>query len=183
MQNLECLKCGRKWFPRIEATPRQCPSCKSVNWNKPRLTEDERFNIRVNKDGRCWGWTGAKNRAGYGVFSTKTSQSRLAHRIMWEKEKGAIPQGMQILHHCDNSSCVNPDHLFVGSQKDNMDDMANKGRKVIVTGEQNGMAKLTKSQVKEIRLIGKSLSLRRVAALYNVSYENIRLILNKKTWE
>lgn len=83
-------------------------------------------------DTPCIEWAGRKNKAGYGVFSKGRRNGRdvtgLAHRHVWELKHGPLSRGLQILHRCDNPSCVNPDHLRVGDQLDNMHDMIAKGR-------------------------------------------------------
>jgi hypothetical protein len=76
----------------------------------------------------------------------------VAHRIAWELTNGAIPEGMKVLHRCDNVLCVRPDHLFLGTQHDNVRDMINKGRKNTAVGERQWNAKLTKEQVEQIRM-------------------------------
>lgn len=75
----------------------------------------------------CWAWTGGCQSGGYGVLHTK-DKTWLAHRFSWTFANGSIPEGMQVLHHCDNPPCVRPEHLFIGTQKDNLQDMARKGR-------------------------------------------------------
>lgn len=84
--------------------------------------------VKVNSIYDCWEWQAAKIR-GYGLFEYK-GKSRRAHRVSWEITYGDIPKGMYVLHKCDNPACVNPNHLFLGTQEDNMRDMIQKGRKV-----------------------------------------------------
>jgi hypothetical protein len=90
-----------------------------------------RFWSNVDKSGDCWIWTASKQTAGYGQF-----RRRGAHRVVWEFTFGPIPAGMFVCHRCDVRTCVNPDHLFLGSHKDNMLDMAQKGR--AARGDKNG---------------------------------------------
>ena len=85
-----------------------------------------RFWIKVKQYSRCWEWTGAKNRAGYGVFRSTTDS--LAHRIAYQIMNGQISEDMCVCHHCDNPICVNPDHLFLTDHQGNMTDKAKKGR-------------------------------------------------------
>ena len=89
---------------------------------------EKRFWEKVQKtlDG-CWNWCGAKSTAGYGYLRIE-KHGVLAHRIAWELTHRDIPEGMCVLHHCDNPACVNPDHLFLGNQQDNTQDMIAKGR-------------------------------------------------------
>lgn len=85
---------------------------------------------RANEAG-CWLWVGVKNKQGYGHFEWSRKGRDffwMAHRAAWRIHRGPIPGGLQVLHRCDVPSCVNPDHLFLGTQQDNMDDMVRKGR-------------------------------------------------------
>ena len=95
-----------------------------------RTPNEIRFWRFVEKGPGCWTWTGAKGQEGYGKFSVlipRLHQIR-AHRFSYELHFGPLPAGMQVCHHCDTPSCVRPDHLFVGTQLDNMRDMVAKGR-------------------------------------------------------
>src|SRR5690349_13681831 len=131
-------------------------------------TAERRFWSKVDKNGPtpahcphlgpCWIWTGSKSLPGYGHFSTSRALSPvLAHRVSWVLRNGPIPPGMFICHHCDNPSCVQPDHLFQGTCKDNVADMITKGRqsphigRFQQRGELHGAAKLTERDVIEIR--------------------------------
>ena len=90
----------------------------------------DRFLAMVKKTKGCWIWTGFKNPKGYGNIQKGRRGGRplMAHRVAWEIYFGEIPEGMQVLHKCDNPSCVRPGHLFIGTAQDNTDDMINKGR-------------------------------------------------------
>jgi hypothetical protein len=97
----------------------------------------------------CWEYDGAQTGFGYGSI-TWDGKKLMAHRAAYEFYCGPIPEGMSVLHRCDNPRCCNPDHLFIGTQKDNIDDMVAKGRGNH-KGERNSCAKLTSSAVHEIR--------------------------------
>ena len=88
---------------------------------------DARFWSKVVKADGCWEWTAYRDPLGYGRLNVD-GVPVLAHRLAYELEHGAIPDGMCILHRCDNPPCVNPDHLWLGTQADNSLDMASKGR-------------------------------------------------------
>ena len=96
----------------------------------PRFTLEERFWSKVQKTESCWLWTGAKNAKGYG-FLGATHGEKYAHRLSWIFANGPIPDGLWVLHNCpggDNSSCVNPAHLWLGDARDNNWDTIIKGR-------------------------------------------------------
>jgi len=143
-----------------------------------------RFWAKVNKtpglgpNGDCWEWTAAKHRQGYGLFSYN-GKWVTAHRTSWELEHGKKPS-FNILHHCDNPSCVRSSHLFEGTQKDNMHDMISKGRKVQLKGKESGNAKLTEQEVVEI--FQSKESQRKLANRYDVGKSTIARIKHKKTW-
>ncbi len=93
----------------------------------------DRFLQSFQKENGCWNWEKAKNPNGYGIYTVrkegwKRRRTVLAHRYAYEIFTGVIPQGMCVLHKCDNPSCVNPDHFFLGTQVDNMRDRKEKGR-------------------------------------------------------
>lgn len=81
----------------------------------------------VKRDTQCWEWKGARTKAGYGRTKYK-GEAWMAHRLMYTLTNGSIPDGMVVMHQCDNPCCVNPEHLSVGTQKDNMADCKSKGR-------------------------------------------------------
>lgn len=135
-----------------------------------------RFWAKVDKDGPvldarpelgpCWLWRAARQAKGYGRFDTGTRLDG-AHRIAWALSHGAIPDGVFVLHKCDNPPCVNPAHLFLGDAKANGADCHAKGR--TTRGERNAQARLTAPEVREIRrLLRAGLSQNRVAARFGV---------------
>lgn len=117
---------------------------------------DERFWSKVNKDtdSGCWEWTANKNNKGYGMFSVSSYVGKqLAHRLSYKDAHGPIPKGGLILHSCDNQACVNPEHLRVGTYKENVADMDTRKRRVTNTpfGEDNCNALLTAEKVIQMR--------------------------------
>lgn len=108
-----------------------------------------------------------------------------AHRVAWRLVNGPIPEGMWVLHHCDNPSCVNPKHLFLGTPKDNAQDMIKKGRQGDNRGENAGGAKLTAEDVRAIRreYARGGVTQRALARRYGVSKGSIWYIVNYGTWK
>src|ERR1700757_1576049 len=98
-----------------------------------------------NPNTGCWTWMGARQSGGYGQIQI-AGKSWLAHRASWTTFRGQIPQGLNVLHHCDNRICVNPPHLFIGTQRDNWQDALEKGR---ITGEPPESAR-TKARVRRL---------------------------------
>lgn len=98
----------------------------------------------------CWLWTGGFfDKDGYGIFCINQKWKERAHRLSFRIHNGLIPEGLFVLHHCDVPCCVNPDHLFLGTQADNMEDKVSKGRQN--KGVDQPRARLTEAQVKEVR--------------------------------
>ncbi len=146
-----------------------------------------KFWRRVKKTDGCWNWQAGHNGEGYGEFPTPNGIV-YAHRMVWELTNGRIPDNLWVLHHCDNRSCVNPSHLFLGTCVDNNRDRAIKGRSnmvgVRVLGEQNGNSKLHEEEVSCIRELWAKGNHNQsaIARQFNVSQRTISRILNNETW-
>jgi len=139
-----------------------------------------RFWQRVNKTGTCWEWKGALVE-GYGVFYIQNKQIK-THRFSYELHKGKIPKGFFVCHSCDNPCCVNPDHLWLGTPKDNANDAIRKGRMSSI-GERNAKAIITSADVPLIRSAkGGSGIIKILAERYGVSRVTIRHIRAHRTW-
>jgi len=149
---------------------------------KTNLTIKERLMAKVKITPYCWEWTACLNMGGYGTIRKGGTMS-LAHRVIWELAHGPIPEGMFILHHCDNRKCVNPEHLFIGTQTDNMRDMYKKGREPKKDAENNGNSKLTWKDVYLIRSIYPALSTYKLGKQFGVSNVAIHQIVKNKIWK
>lgn len=145
----------------------------------------QRFWSKVDRSGDCWVWTGGTDQHGYGQFVAQNRRLR-AHRVAYELTHGAIPDDTSVCHRCDNPPCVRPDHLFLGSHQDNMDDMNRKGRhgRSPARGETAGNAKLTDAAVREMRALWAAggLTKRAIAKRFGISDSNISRILNGQSW-
>jgi len=133
----------------------------------------------------CWIWTGPQNELGYGKIM-KGRKYLKAHRLSYEEFVGPIPDGMFVCHKCDTPECINPKHLFLGTQKDNMADCARKGRVVVPRGEAAGRAMLTEEAVKAIRaeyVKGKrGHGYPALAAKYGVGASTIQAVIERRSW-
>lgn len=144
------------------------------------------FNIAFNSDNDCMEWKGTKKKNGYGQFETLNKKWVHAHRHSYSIFNGKIPQGICVLHKCDNRICVNPEHLFLGTKKDNTQDMINKGRRGVTSlkGEKNHKSKLLESDVIKIRnLYSKGKNCTQIALIYNLSISAIDRIVRKISWK
>jgi hypothetical protein len=189
----KCLICGT---PCKRPRAKFC-SLKCFGKTLERPFED-RFWSRVPEatPGECWGWAGGRGSKGYGSI-LRDGKFIGAHRASWIIHYGEIPDGLDVLHHCDNPSCVNPLHLFVGTHKDNMDDRDAKGRQArgdrhgfrldpnaIPKGVQNGRSKLTDEQVRNMRTryFNGGVTVRKLARLCGVAEQVAWKAIHRRTW-
>lgn len=166
-----CNKCGRL----IGRPLHSCPI--EVSWV-------DRFFLRVDKTPTCWLWIGTKYSNGYGDFSPSAKKRHiLAHRFSFQTHYGEIPPGLQVCHKCDVRHCVRPDHLFLGTAKDNLHDMAAKGRARIAPPEHRLSTRLNWGSVAQIRSLHKLLTYDELAANYGVSKNTIWQIVTNRAWQ
>lgn len=137
----------------------------------------------------CWLWDYSVTTTGYGRMRI-AGKNEPAHRLSWELFRGPIPEGLCVCHKCDVRSCVNPDHLFLGTKADNHQDMVSKGRHrfpkpaFVPKGEQSGSAKLTERQVLEMRRLGHSgRRYKDLAEKFGVSAGLVSMICNGLRWK
>lgn len=154
-------------------------SLKYLNNSRKRLLSK----VVKNKNTNCWEYQGATTKDGYGFFSLKHKMF-LAHRISYLLFVGIIPNNLFVCHTCDNRRCINPEHLWLGTQSENINDMLSKGRKIFKKGSEVWKAKLTESKVKEIRDLYKSgnYTYKQLSFIYCVTKEHIGAIIRKESW-
>ena len=152
------------------------------------LSERERLESQTERLpwSGCWVWMGAIDSGGrrlpYGKFWVNSrGRSIVAHRASWAIYHGAIPNGMRVLHRCDVACCVNPEHLFLGTNKDNTQDMIRKGRKYVQRGEASRFNKITEEQARAIKdAHGNQYD---IAAQFGVTQSCVSLIKRGKNWK
>lgn len=145
---------------------------------------DRLVNRLVVTESGCWEYQGARNRKGYGSIGRggRDGGDVATHRASWEIHHGPIPSGIQVCHKCDNPPCCNPDHLFLGTPADNMQDKVTKGRAEGAPGEQHPRARLTETEVRAIRANIENKTTRELGKQYGVSGVCIHKIQTFKTW-
>lgn len=146
---------------------------------------DEKYQVLPNG---CWEWTGYKYQ-GYGrigIWNGRRTKSAKAYRVAFELFNGPIPQDSQVLHSCDNPSCVNPAHLRLGTHLDNMRDKNERGRQKLpprVRGSGHHMSKLTESDVLAIRQLAGTMSQSKIADQFGISFQQVSMIVLRKNWK
>lgn len=181
-----CIACGAAFRARLHEIERGRGKYCSRACYRPG-TPTERFWRRVNKDstapahrpelGPCWLWTGYTDPKGYGYVSKKA-----AHRTAWELTYGAIPHDAWVLHRCDTPSCVRPEHLFLGTLQENVQDCVDKGRHP--HGATHGGAKLTETAVQDIRRLYAAgrITHKALGERYGVNQTSVTRIVNRQYW-
>lgn len=152
-------------------------------------TREQWAELSYEQRGSCIEWQGTRDVKGYGVYSNKRYGTQRAHRVAWIQAHGQIPDGLHVLHHCDNPPCNRIDHLFVGTNAENNADMWAKGRGVLPPLQRKPIdparapkARLTWAKVREIRSRGDE-DKYALAAEYGVTYCTIWDVLTGRTWK
>lgn len=145
------------------------------------LSHQKKLDYYTDKTGDCWEWTGLLNDNGYGkIYINGKLES--AHRIAWRLGRGGIKDNLHVLHKCDNRKCVNPDHLFLGTNNDNIRDKVNKNRQP--HGEGVYCAKLNDGSVLEIkRRVANGESQTKLAEEYGVTQVAVGHVIGGRTWK
>lgn len=166
--------------------------------NRPRAALEDRFWAKVAKTETCWIWTGGKSFKGYGAIQEAGRGSRglLAHRVSFELANGPIPDGLYILHSCDNPRCVNPAHLRAGTQSENIAEAYEKKRKISpfskaenryqgprpsMPGTKNPNSRLSEADVHAIRASTEKPGI--LAKRFNIIPDYVTLIRKRKVWK
>lgn len=148
----------------------------------PSKSLQDRFEekVEIREGNSCHWWVAVHTKKGYGLFGVDGIM-RQSHRVAYELYKEPIPKGLHVMHKCDNPSCVNPDHLEVGTHQDNMADMVNKGR--TCKGEGKANSKLKEGDVIKIRAKASSGNkLVDIAKVYGMSPSTISRVVSGKRW-
>jgi hypothetical protein len=193
-RRISLLIAGVELSPKELVYPRVCDNKLCVNPNHLVVGDEARFYNKVIKwgeaNGGCWVWTGLHDKNGYGRFRLFEGGKKIdirAHVYSWQltnNHKVRTDIGMMVMHKCDHPYCVNPDHLSLGTQKDNMSDMRSKGREPDFLGEKNPSSKLTADDVREIRRLRQTgMTQPQLAAQFKVIQQTISSILNYKIWK
>lgn len=174
-----CPNCGVV-FARVNRRITFCTKKCAVAWRFRNYVARFWSGVKIGAADDCWPWTRTRTPQGYGAFKHQ-GQGYRSHRFAWILTYGAIPEDLQVCHHCDNPPCCNPKHLFLGTQVDNMADMERKGRAVRHPGSINGSSKLTEPQVAEI--LEAAGSQQSIADRYGVSQGLISQIKRGVAWK
>lgn len=186
-RTVKCETCGLSFEVRQDKAlsqrfcSKKCRRRDLVDWKL-------RFLPKVERGSSCWEWQGKRDRNGYGRFKIEYKE-HFAHRLAYEIEFGEIPEGLRVLHRCDNPPCCNPAHLFAGTQADNVADMISKQRdlegreKARRQGERHHKAQLSEDDVRAIRTQrGQGRICREIAEDFGVTREAVQSIVDRRKW-
>lgn len=179
--SLPCVVCCAVFEPKYKKQ-KYC-SLKCFHSNRTQSSRapqniKQKFLRKVIQTDGCWSFVGLRNKAGYGRVLCR-GKMQLAHRVSYELFNGQIPNGLCVLHKCDNPQCTNPKHLFLGTNADNNADKAQKGR--ALKGETHSMAKLSEKQVRKIYSDERPYAI--ISAEYGISKPQICGIKSGKFWK
>lgn len=160
----------------------------NIPWNKGKREEVANlFWKSVDKSDNpnaCWEWSAYRNNQGYGMFTPIETRTPIgAHRLSYILHFNDIPEGLFVLHKCDNPPCVNPNHLFLGTAKDNIRDAIQKGRLLNRDNSTKRKPTLNEEKIRLIRGLEESLSRTKIAQAFDVSLNTISNILKGRTWK
>ena len=143
------------------------------------------FLRKIKKTSSCWEWYGTKNKSGYGTIHCRKFKQRniLAHRFSWHLYNGGIPDDMCVLHKCDNRGCVNPSHLFLGTQADNVKDMMDKKRNKHPTKERHHFAKINGEIITKMKTMRSNGAIYKdIGEAFGIHLSTARSAIIGKTW-
>lgn len=189
----KCPICQKKFKSKKSQNRTYCSrACKSIAFT----SSLESFYQKVEKTKSCWIWIGTRLKSGYGQLRVGKRKRMRAHRFIWEKTFGQIPNGLCVCHKCDNPSCVNPIHLFLGTHQDNRDDCCAKGRQAsgdrsglrlhperAPRGERNANSKIKAADVIEIRKqFSEGNTQQSIADRFGITQTNVSQIVLLNSW-
>lgn len=170
---MNCKSCNKELINKHKGAKYCNRKCMALGYS---INLETDFIKNINKTDTCWLWTGNLATTGYGRI-----KKLYAHRISYEMFNGKIPDGMFVCHKCDNPPCVNPDHLFLGTQLDNIRDMHKKGRNNNLSGENTHFSKITGSEAIEIFISDRKY--KDIGDEYGITRGCVSAIKSKRTWK